>query len=192
MGGCRSGVCWKARSVCARRLSGHRPPCQLHRDDARRSGCGIAKPPRCSSRQGAAARRAQGSPTPNLARTLQSIADEGWHGFYEGPVAAEMARFSEENGGLFALADFGRQRAIWGEPLVGRYRDVTVYNTPPPTQGFTVLEMLNLVEPHRTAPKGFSRARPCPSAGAGQADRLSRPRSACWPIPRLPMCRSSG
>ena len=60
----------------------------------------------------------------NLARTLQSIADDGWSGFYQGPVGAEMARFSEENGGLFRLADFSRQQAIWGEPLVGRYRDV--------------------------------------------------------------------
>ena len=32
-------------------------------------------------------------------------------------------------------------------PLTGRYRDVTIFNTPPPTQGFTVIEMLNLLEP---------------------------------------------
>ena len=85
----------------------------------------------------------------NLARTLQSIADLGWEGFYGGPVAAGMARFSEENGGLFRLGDFGRQKAVWGEPLVGHYRDVTLFNTPPPTQGFTVLEMFNLLEPHQ-------------------------------------------
>ena len=91
----------------------------------------------------------------NLAHTLQSIADDGWSGFYQGPVGAEMARISEENGGLFRLADFSRQQAIWGEPLVGRYRDVTVFNTPPPTQGFTVLEMLNLVEPHELHCKDF-------------------------------------
>src|SRR5258708_18846215 len=59
-----------------------------------------------------------------------------------------MARLSRENGGLFRLADFSRQKALWGAPLVGSYRDVTIFETPPPTQGFTVLEMLNLVEPH--------------------------------------------
>lgn len=85
---------------------------------------------------------------PDLADTLQAIADLGRSGFYEGPVAAEMARFSQEAGGLFRLADFHLQRAVWGAPLVGRYRDVTIYNTPPPTQGFTVIEMLNLIEPH--------------------------------------------
>src|SRR5262249_29351718 len=84
----------------------------------------------------------------NLAQTLQAIADEGWSGFYEGPVAAEMGRFAREVGGLFQPADFSCQCAVWGTPLTGRYRDVTIFNTPPPTQGFTVLEMLNLIEPH--------------------------------------------
>ena len=84
---------------------------------------------------------------PGLAETMQAIADRGWSGFYAGPVAAEMARFSESAGGLFRLGDFERQKATWGKPLVGRYRDVEIYNTPPPTQGFTVLEMLNLLEP---------------------------------------------
>src|SRR5262249_19043294 len=83
----------------------------------------------------------------DLARTLDAIATDGWSGFYEGPVAAEMARFATERGGFFAVSDFSKQKATWGEPLVGRYRDVTIYNTPPPTQGFTVIEMLNLVEP---------------------------------------------
>jgi gamma-glutamyltranspeptidase len=91
----------------------------------------------------------------NLARTLQSIAEHGWQGFYSGPVAAEMSRFSEEKGGLFRSADFSRQKAVWGAPLVGRYRDVTIFNTPPPTQGFTVLEMLNLVEPYELHRKDF-------------------------------------
>ncbi len=85
----------------------------------------------------------------NLARTLQGVADAGWAGFYEGPVAREIARFARAAGGFFRLPDFARQKATWGEPLVGQYRDVTIYNTPPPTQGFTVIEMLNLLEPHR-------------------------------------------
>jgi gamma-glutamyltranspeptidase/glutathione hydrolase len=86
---------------------------------------------------------------PNLARTLQAIADQGWSGFYDGPVAAEMARFAEAFGGFFRRDDFARQHASWGMPLTGHYRGVTIFNTPPPTQGFCVLEMLNLVEPYR-------------------------------------------
>ncbi|KRR24156.1 hypothetical protein CQ14_15690 [Bradyrhizobium lablabi] len=104
--------------------------------------------------QGVAARPGTKLTNASLAGTLRSIADGGWSGFYQGPVAAEMARFSE-NGGLFRSADFSRQKAVWGAPLVGRYRDVTIFNTPPPTQGFTVLEMLNLVEPHELHRKDF-------------------------------------
>jgi gamma-glutamyltranspeptidase len=84
---------------------------------------------------------------PDLANTLQAIAERGRAGFYDGPVAAELGRVSREQGGFFETADFARQIANWGEPLVGRYRDVTIFNTPPPTQGFTVIEMLNLLEP---------------------------------------------
>lgn len=86
---------------------------------------------------------------PGLARTLQAIADAGWAGFYRGAVAEELVRFSYEAGGFFGEGDLARQTANWGAPLVGRYRDVEIYNTPPPTQGFSVLEMLNLLEPHQ-------------------------------------------
>ena len=84
----------------------------------------------------------------NLARTLEAVAEGGWSGFYEGEVAAEMSRFAAAQGGFFRTADFKAQTATWGEPISGTYRDVTIFNTPPPTQGFTVLEMLNLLEPY--------------------------------------------
>ena len=84
---------------------------------------------------------------PDLARTLQAVADEGPAGFYGGAVGAELARFSADNGGFFSAADLAAQTARWGEPIQGTYRDVTLYETPAPTQGFTVLQMLNLLEP---------------------------------------------
>lgn len=109
---------------------------------------------------GAAAAPGAKLSNPNLAKTLEAIADRGWSGFYEGPVAVEMDRFSREQDGLFRSDDFAAQKAAWGAPLTGRYRDVTIFNTPPPTQGFTVIEMLNLVEPsqpHRMALLGPDR-----------------------------------
>jgi gamma-glutamyltranspeptidase/glutathione hydrolase len=80
------------------------------------------------------------------------IAARGHAGFYEGEVAAALSRFAAQNGGFFREADFAAQRAEWGEPLAGTYRGVTIYETPPPTQGFTVLEMLNLIEPLELGP----------------------------------------
>ena len=83
-----------------------------------------------------------------LARTLEAIAREGRAGFYEGEVAAGLARL----GGLFTEHDLAAQRAYWGEPIRGTYRGVTICETPAPTQGFSVLEMLNLIEPLELGP----------------------------------------
>jgi gamma-glutamyltranspeptidase/glutathione hydrolase len=83
----------------------------------------------------------------NLARTLAALAEGGHAGFYDGDVAREFARFSGERGGFFNAADLAAQAAHWGEPLRGSYRGVTICETPAPTQGFTVLQMLNLLEP---------------------------------------------
>ncbi len=82
----------------------------------------------------------------NLARTLEAFASEGLAGFYGGDVAKELVRASDALGGLFTLDDLAGVSATWGEPISTTYRGVTVYNTPPPTQGIAVLEMLNLLE----------------------------------------------
>jgi gamma-glutamyltranspeptidase/glutathione hydrolase len=92
---------------------------------------------------------------PDLARTLEAIAGDGWYGFYDGEVARELVRWSKANDGFFAPDDLKAQVARWEEPIAGRYRDVTIYETPAPTQGFTVLSMLNLLEPFDLASKPF-------------------------------------
>ena len=91
----------------------------------------------------------------NLARTLDAIADRGWSGFYEGEVARELAAFSRDNGGFFDETDLRAQKATWGTPLRGTYRDLVLYETPAPTQGFTVLQMLKLVEPFELRNREF-------------------------------------
>jgi gamma-glutamyltranspeptidase/glutathione hydrolase len=88
---------------------------------------------------------------PALARTLEAIAAQGRAGFYEGEVATQLAAL----GGIFTAADLAAQQAHWGEPIRGTYRGVTICETPAPTQGFTVLEMLNLLEPLELAKKEF-------------------------------------
>jgi gamma-glutamyltranspeptidase len=84
---------------------------------------------------------------PDLARTLEALAQGGRAAFYEGETARELARFAKERGGFFTAADLAAQTARWGEPISGSYRGVTLYQTPAPTQGFTLLQMLNLIEP---------------------------------------------
>ena len=83
---------------------------------------------------------------PALARTLEAFAGQGLAGFYGGEVARELVRVSDAMGGFFTLDDLAGAHAEWDAPLSGTYRGVTVFNTPPPTQGFTLLEMLNILE----------------------------------------------
>lgn len=109
----------------------------------------LAQDPGCASLFLPAPRAGSRKKNPALARTLEAIAAKGRAGFYEGP----LAKFSEANGGFFTASDLAAQPATWGEPLRGTYRGVTIVETPPPTQGFTVLEMLNLVEPFELAKK---------------------------------------
>ena len=129
---------------------------------------------------------------PGLARSLERIAREGRAGFYEGDTMRELVRYAEANGGFFREHDFAAQAACWGEPLVGTYRGVTIYQTPPPTQGFTVLQMLNLVEPfelHRLPLLGPDRAHLLVQAkqlAYHDRDRyLADPRFADMPVERL-------
>ncbi len=88
---------------------------------------------------------------PGLARILEAVGDGGRVEFYEGGVARDLAGFAHEHRGFFTEGDFRAQHAVWGEPIIGGYRGLTIYQTPPPTQGFTVLEMFNLIEPYPVA-----------------------------------------
>ena len=92
---------------------------------------------------------------PDLARTLGALAQNGRAAFYAGDTAKEFARFARERGGFFSAFDLAAQTARWGEPISGSYRGVTLYQTPAPTQGFTVLQMLNLIEPLELHRKEF-------------------------------------
>ena len=92
---------------------------------------------------------------PDLARTLQAVAADGATGFYEGDVADELARFAQASGGFFDHEDLRNQNAEWSEPISGSYRDVTIFETPAPTQGFTVLQMLKLLEPFELSRRPF-------------------------------------
>jgi gamma-glutamyltranspeptidase/glutathione hydrolase len=82
----------------------------------------------------------------DLARTLQLVAAGGAEAFYRGDLARRMVQGLEAGGGLFTEADFAGHQAEVYEPIATTYRGHTVYQTRPPSQGFLLLEMLNLVE----------------------------------------------
>lgn len=82
---------------------------------------------------------------PNLARTLRSIAENGPDAYYRGPIGAEIVRAVREAGGVLSSQDLEAHAADWVEPLSATYRNVTVYELPPNSQGITALVMLNIL-----------------------------------------------
>jgi gamma-glutamyltranspeptidase/glutathione hydrolase len=66
--------------------------------------------------------------------------------FYKGDIAREMAKFSEDNGGLFRYEDFASYSAKLEEPVSTDYRGYTVYKNPSASQGPAELFALNILE----------------------------------------------
>jgi gamma-glutamyltranspeptidase/glutathione hydrolase len=83
---------------------------------------------------------------PNLARTLRAVAKGGAETFYRGEIAERMLAALNSDGALFEAADFARQEPEIYAPISTDYRGCTVYETAPPSQGFLVLEQLNILE----------------------------------------------
>ncbi len=85
---------------------------------------------------------------PDLARTLQLLADLGPDAFYTGPIAAAIVAEMTRGNGIMTAADLAGYRAIERKPLTTRYRGVyDVYVPPPPSSGGTcLLEELHMLE----------------------------------------------
>lgn len=83
---------------------------------------------------------------PDLVRSLALIAEGGPEVLYRGELAARIVRHVEAGGGFLTAEDLAAHAARWQPPISTTYRGATVYQTPPPTQGLTVLQALNLVE----------------------------------------------
>jgi len=84
---------------------------------------------------------------PDLARTLQRIADEGADGFYKGPVAAAVDTAMARNHGTITVADLAAYKPEWRTPIQSSYRGHGLIAMPPSSSGgVTVAESLNILE----------------------------------------------
>ena len=84
---------------------------------------------------------------PDLANTLQAIADHGADGFYQGQVADKLAQGIQAAGGIITSDDLKAYRPVWREPVRGSYRGYDIVSMPLPSSGGTVLiETLNILE----------------------------------------------
>lgn len=82
----------------------------------------------------------------DLAKSIRLIAEGGRDVFYRGELAKRIGDYLTANGGVLAAGDFADHETIIGPPLATTYRGHTVYETGLPTQGFLLLEALNIVE----------------------------------------------
>jgi gamma-glutamyltranspeptidase/glutathione hydrolase len=81
-----------------------------------------------------------------LGATLQELAAEGPGALYGGAIGERYAAGLRAVGSPITVDDLAAHSADVGPPLSGRYRDVDVRVVPPNSQGFTLLEILALVE----------------------------------------------
>jgi gamma-glutamyltranspeptidase / glutathione hydrolase len=83
---------------------------------------------------------------PELARALRVLQVQGRDAFYEGEIASAILTKSRALGGTFTAADLANTQADWVSPIGTNYHGYDVFEFPPSTQGFAVLEMLNILE----------------------------------------------
>jgi gamma-glutamyltranspeptidase/glutathione hydrolase len=83
---------------------------------------------------------------PDLANTLELIAENGADAFYEGEIAQTIDRYMERVGGYLTAEDLADHTSDWVEPESVTYRGVEVFELPPNGQGIAALQMLQILE----------------------------------------------
>ena len=84
---------------------------------------------------------------PDLAKTLQLIADNGADAFYQGPVAEAIAAAVQKHGGVMTVEDLASYKPEERVPVTGTYRGYQIISAPPASSGGThIVEALNVLE----------------------------------------------
>lgn len=98
-------------------------------------------------KQGYPYKRSQQLIQPDLAHSLQLIAQQGPRAFYQGPIAQAIVKASEAQGGLLTMADFANYTVEELTPIYCQYRGYSIISAAPPSSGgVTLCEMLNILE----------------------------------------------
>ncbi len=84
---------------------------------------------------------------PDLARTLELIAEKGFDGFYRGELAEKMVKGVRDAGGIWTLEDLANYQIKEREPIEVTYHGYKLITAPPPSSGgIAIAEMLNILE----------------------------------------------
>ena len=93
---------------------------------------------------------------PELAWSLEQIAQHGRDAFYKGEIAAKIVESMKRHVGAMTTQDLSEYSSEFVEPISITYRDWTVYELPPNVQGIAALEMLNIMETFPLGQKDWS------------------------------------
>src|SRR5438132_8321590 len=83
---------------------------------------------------------------PDLAWSLEQIAQHGRDAFYKGEIATKILESMKRHNGPMTAQDLAEFSSEFVEPISTTYRDWTIYELPPNVQGLAALEMLNIME----------------------------------------------
>jgi gamma-glutamyltranspeptidase/glutathione hydrolase len=117
---------------------------------------------------------------PELAVTLERIAERGRDGYYTGPTAQALAETLRAGDNPITRDDLARYTPRWRRPLCATYRSYTVLTAPPPLAGVQVLQTLRLLEPLALHTRGLPIEDPHVLGDLVDAIRIARADYAAW------------
>jgi len=83
---------------------------------------------------------------PELADTLQALADQGAAGFYQGEIARRLVAGVQAAGGIWTRKDLADYKIVERTPIQGHYRGLTITSAAPPSSGgIALITMLNIL-----------------------------------------------
>ncbi|MGE7991847.1 gamma-glutamyltransferase [Pseudomonas sp. NPDC089554] len=86
---------------------------------------------------------------PELAQTLERIADKGVSEFYQGKTADLLVAQMQADKGLISKDDLKDYKALWRDPIAIDWRGNVVYTAPPPSSGGVALTQLLGIKENR-------------------------------------------
>ncbi len=96
---------------------------------------------------------------PDLAHTLELIAEFGVDGFYKGETAQKIAASVQAAEGMITVADMNAYRSVLRDTVSGTYRGYNIHSMPPPSSGGThIVQILNTLEGYPIADLGANSA----------------------------------
>jgi|MudIll2142460700_1097286.scaffolds.fasta_scaffold16346_1 gamma-glutamyltranspeptidase/glutathione hydrolase len=93
---------------------------------------------------------------PDMGHAFEVLQKKGVDAFYKGEIAqAIVNKANSIVPGLWSLDDLANYQARWEPPVRTKYHGYDIWETPPPSQGWAALEMLNILE--QCAEKGVGK-----------------------------------